>query len=485
MTRINTNLPSMVAAMYMNRNMAALNTALERMASGIRINSAKDDPSGIITTDVLRGELTGIKDAITNTERANNLMATAEGAIANINDLLLDLHAIVYEAANSGTLTQDEIDAKQLQVDNLVSAINQIVRSTSFCGQNLIDGSLGYVIQDVDPKDILGLTVYSAPVGSTSGELVVNVTLQRAAEQAQLIMPHYLVAGDVSMTLTGPKGAQAFQFTAGMTAPEVAVEINRTTEQTGLRAELVDPNDPAQGIRITTVDYGSKARITVAITGGDPDGIVFEDTLGNRAITAEGIDAKASVNGHQIIGRGKMLRYATASMNFELEITDDFNSSSIPAQTDFVIASGGAMFQIGPQIGADQQVSFGIVNMNASNLGWPSIGFLSDVVSGGSKSLVSGNLSDFQAIVEMASKQVASMRSRIGSFQNNTLKMASNSLAQTLENISAARSQILDTDYAEETSAMVRQQVLADATRAAMSMAQQIPQHVLSLLFQD
>jgi flagellin-like hook-associated protein FlgL len=474
----------MIAAMYMNRNMSALNTALERMASGIRINTAKDDPSGNITTDVLRGELTGIKDAITNTERADNLMATAEGAIANISDLLLELQAVVHEAANSGVLTQDEIDAKQLQVDNLVAAINQTVRSTSFCGQNLIDGSLGYVTQNVDPSAVLGLTVFSAPAGSSRGELVVNVTLQRAAEQAAMIMPDYQVAGDVSMTLTGPGGAKTFQFRDGMTAPEVALEINRTTMESGLRAELVDPSDPTQGIRVSTVDYGSKARITVAVTAGNPDAITFQDSLGNRTIAVEGLDARATVNGHQIVGRGKMLHYATASMTFEMEITDAFNRSSKPAQTDFVIASGGAMFQVGPQIGSDQQVSFGIVNMEASNLGWPSVGYLSDVVSGGSKSLQAGNLTEFQAIVERASTQVASMRSRIGSFQNNTLKMASKSLQQTLENIAAARSQILDTDYAAETSAMVRQQVLADATRAAMSMAQQIPQHVLSLLFQ-
>ncbi|MBN2582943.1 MAG: flagellin, partial [Planctomycetes bacterium] len=383
MTRINTNLPSMVAAMYMNRNMAALNTALERMASGLRINSAKDDPAGIITTDVLRGELTGIQDAITNTERADNLMATAEGAIANISDLLLELQQIVYEAANAGTLTQDEVDAKQLQVDNLVASINQIVRSTSFCGQNLIDGSLGYVTQDVDPADVLGLTIYSAPVGATSGELVVNVALQRAAEQAEIYMPDYLVAGDVTVTLTGPEGPGVFQFTSGMTAPEVALEINKTSQETGLRAELADPADPTQGIRITTLNYGSDATISVSVTSGDPDDIPFEDVYGNRAIAAEGVDAEADVNGHRIVGRGKMLHYATASMDFELEITDAFNTSALPAQTDFVIASGGAMFQIGPQIGADQQVSFGIVNMDSSNLGWSSVGFLSDVVSGG------------------------------------------------------------------------------------------------------
>ena len=97
--------------------------------------------------------------------------------------------------------------------------------------------------------------------------------------------------------------------------------------------------------------------------------------------------------------------------------------------------------------------------------------------------LSSGDLTGLVDIIERVSRQVTDVRARIGAFQNNTLRMANNSLQQALENISAARSQILDADYAVETSAMIRQQVLVDAARATMAMAQQIPQHVLALLF--
>ena len=108
MSRIYTNLPSLLSALYMERNMQALNRSLERLATGIQINSARDDPGGIITTDALRGELTGIQSAITNAERANNLMATAEGSIEGISDLLLDIQATIFEVAGDGALTDEE-----------------------------------------------------------------------------------------------------------------------------------------------------------------------------------------------------------------------------------------------------------------------------------------------------------------------------------------------------------------------------------------
>ena len=483
MTRINTNVPSLVAAMYMNRNMRLLNMALERMASGLRINTAMDDPAGIIVTDVLRGELTGIQDAIGNTQRADNLMATAEGAVAGISDLLLELQQIVFEAANTGTLTGEEIDAKQSQIDNLVGAINQVVLSATFGGQNLLDGSLGYNTANVDPSAILGLAIYKAPMGSTAGELLINIQLQTAAKQGVMVFPNATVTGDVTVRLSGPESSQIYHWGAGTTSSQMVTAVNADSVRTGLVAELVDPGDPTQGMRITTIAYGSKARVSVAVTQGDLADLPFEDEYGVTAIMATGIDAEADINGSHIIGDGKVLHYVTASMNFELEITDAWNTGGVPATTDFLITSGGALFQVGPRIGAAQQVSFGIPAMDSTNLGWPSVGYLDEITSGGAKSLSSGNLEGFKNIIDRVSKQVAEVRVRIGSFQNNTLRMANNSLQQALENISAARSQILDTDYAVETSNMIRQQVLVDATRAAMAMAQQIPQNVLSLLF--
>ena len=481
MTRINTNIPSMMGAMYLSRNMDALNVALNRMATGIRINSAKDDPQGVITSDVLRGELTGIKSAISNAERANNLMATAEGSMASINDMLLEIQSIVYEVANDGALTTEEISARQLQVDNLVQAIDQVAGSSSFAGQKLLDGSLAYQTQNVNPSVITDLAIYKAPSGASSGEVPLAITRTAKAEKGTLIFHDLQVADSVSVRLTGPKGSAVLSFAAGTTSTQIKAAVQGVSEQTGLTAELVN-GDPLQGVQIMTADYGSAIAVRAEVTAGDPDDFVLRNASGSITTVDAGADIELSINGSHVVGQGLTAHYASASMDMEIHFNEAWNTAAPPQSTSFEITSGGALFQLGPQIGAEQQDSIGIKAMSSSNLGLSSIGFLSDLVTGGSCCLKTGRTAQMSQIVKECSNQVTSMRARVGSFQNNTLTMSIDSLKQSQENISAARSSIMDTDYAEETAMVTRQEILLEATRSAMAMAHSVPQKVLSLL---
>lgn len=484
MTRINTNIPSMMGALYLSRNMEALNVALNRMATGIRINSAKDDPQGVITSDVLRGELTGIKSAITNAERANNLMATAEGSMASINDMLLEIQSIIYEVANEGALTRDEIEARQLQVDNLVQAIDQVAGSATFAGQKLLDGSLSYQTQNVDPAVITDLAIHKAPVGAASGEVPLAITQTAEAERGTLIFGHSQMAGGVSVRLTGPEGVAVVELEEDMTSTEMVSAIQEVTEQTGLTAELVN-GDPLQGVRIMTVGYGSDVSVRAEITSGNPIFFVLENAAGDVTNTDAGLDIELSINGSHVVGQGLTAHYASASMDMELYFDEGWNNAGPPQSTSFEITSGGALFQLGPEIGAEQQDSIGLKAMGSSNLGLSSLGFLSDLASGGSCSLRTGRAAQMARIVEESSSQVTAVRARVGAFQNNTLTMAIDSLKQSQENISSARSSIVDADYAQETAVVTRQQILLEATRSAMAIAQSVPQQVLSLLLES
>ena len=118
-------------------------------------------------------------------------------------------------------------------------------------------------------------------------------------------------------------------------------------------------------------------------------------------------------------------------------------------------------------------------------MGWPDVGFLSQMVSGGSMSFTNGRIDKIADIVDTAISRLGADRARLGAFQNNNLAMVISTLKQSYESISASRSMVLDADFAEEVATMTRQQVLAEATRAAMAMAQQVPQHVLNLLIQS
>jgi flagellin len=480
MTRINTNMPSLIGAQYLNRNMQILNKVLERLATGRRINSAKDDPSGIIISDVFRGELTGIQGAIANAERANNLLATAETAMGEIGNLLLSIKQAVHEVANSGTLTAEEVAAKQLQIDNYVAAIDKISDNTSYAGLTPINGALSYRTSHVDGAAIAGMAVHKAPVGLVTTVLPMRVEVVEPASRGELIMAQAAITGDVSIELSGPRGKTTLEFKAGTTSQQIALAVNSTADKTGLRAELVDPGNPAAGVRIQTDRHGSRRVVSVTMLSGNASDFPLQDTGGNTAYRAAGRDIRALVNGGTAAGDGLTIRYMSVSMNIELAATEAFNVAG--QLTNFQIDGGGAIFQLGPRIGSDQQDTLGIGSISSSNLGWADVGFLSDIVSGGSMSLTSANIDDIGRIVDTALTRLNSDRARLGSFQNNNLAMVLATLRQSFESISASRSNVLDADYAEEVAAMTRMEVLGEATRAAMAMAQQVPRHVLNLL---
>src|SRR5687767_11465476 len=150
MSRINTNVSSLIAQRVLRKNNDALNTSLERLSTGLKINRGADNPAGLIASENLRAEKVGIQSAISNAERAGNLIGTAEGGLDEISTLLTELQGLVSESANSGGLSQEEIDANQLQVDSILATVNRIAGSTSFQGIKLLDGNYDYTTANVD-----------------------------------------------------------------------------------------------------------------------------------------------------------------------------------------------------------------------------------------------------------------------------------------------------------------------------------------------
>src|SRR5688500_11063964 len=126
MSRINTNVSSLIAQRVLRRNNDSLSLSLERLSTGLRINRGADNPAGLIASENLRAERAGISQAIDNAERASNIIGTAEGGLSEVSSLLNELQQLVNEAANTGGLTPTELEANQLQVDQILSTINRL-----------------------------------------------------------------------------------------------------------------------------------------------------------------------------------------------------------------------------------------------------------------------------------------------------------------------------------------------------------------------
>src|SRR4029434_8095455 len=142
MARINTNVASLTAQRGLSRTQKQLNSTLQRLSSGLRINRGADDPAGLIASEGLRSEISGITQAIDNSQRASNVIATTERALGEVASLLLNIKDLIVEAANSGALSPDEVRANQLQVDSAVESITRISNTTTFPGLHFLNEGL-------------------------------------------------------------------------------------------------------------------------------------------------------------------------------------------------------------------------------------------------------------------------------------------------------------------------------------------------------
>jgi flagellin len=276
MTRINTNVSSLVAQKSLAKSNDELQTALNRLSTGLRINSGKDDPAGLIASEVLRSDIVSVQRAVTNSERANQLIATADSALGQVSSLLNDIRGLVSEAANTGALSDDQIAANQLQIDSSLEAIDRISQTTSFQGRRLLDGSLGFVSTDAgnfstNATGTIGGTVGAAASGSFAGLVTLSATATGSTGNADVV----IVSANAATSASYTNGTLTVTRSATATATDIATAI--TAEGT---------------FSATASSAGTVAAATYtgATTGGtDNNQIVLSATSGGSAFNGANV----------------------------------------------------------------------------------------------------------------------------------------------------------------------------------------------------
>jgi flagellin len=474
MSVINTNVASLIAQNALSASQGQLNTALQRLSTGLKINSGADDPAGLIASQNLQSEMNGLQQAVNNSAQATNVISTADGALTEVSSLLNDINGLVVESANSGALSPDEIQANQLQVDSDVQSITRISSTTNFAGLNLIDGSLGYITSGVNTSAIGALEIAQANLG-TKSTMPVDVKIVNSAKVADLQFRGSAVAKSITLDISGNAGVQTLSFVSGTTASAIAFAVNRISDSTGVTANLINSANANSGINFLSAGYGSTSFVSVEAQTGTFD---TTDTTGASKARATGADTIATINGALTVGNGLDLQLNTSTLDLDMTLNPDYHQTS----TSFTITGGGALFQLGSQVNSQQQVSIGIGSVAASALGNNTVGFLNDIQTGGSASLVDGNAEQASQILNVAIQQVAELQGRLGAFEKNTLETNANSLQVTLENVTASESTIEDANFASETSNLTRAQVLVQAGTSVLATANNTPQNVLTLL---
>ncbi|KAF0241773.1 MAG: hypothetical protein FD180_4271 [Planctomycetota bacterium] len=475
--RINTNLAAIRALKNLRQTDQAQQTSLERLSTGLRINRASDDPSGLVISEQLRGQISGLKQAAENTQNATNMIGTADAALQQVSDLLNDIRQSAIFALNTGASSPDQVAAEQASVDQAIAAINRIAQTTRFGDGALLNGTRGYDITassaGINDLDLRRLNF--AP-GATSR--TVAIAYSTVAERATFAGIGAAGAAGATLRVTGAKGSQEIVLAPAATAAEVAAAINSVAEQTGVFVT---------GAAAFSEEFGLSQFINLELLTGTVAGLAAGSN------TDTGVDGIASVDGVAFTGDGRFFSIHVAATDFDFA----FDPAAVAGAFSFTAAASGVTFQVNETGSPNDRINLGIRDISASRLGFEIIpdelgtaaggtpvtqgGFLSSLVTGGTNDLTS-NPANALRVIEAAVNQVTGLRGFLGAIQSFNLEPNLNNLEVSIENITAAESSIRDLDFAAETAEFTRTQVLFQAGISVLGSANLIPQTVLTLL---
>lgn len=511
MARINTNVPSMIAQFNLGRSNEDLELRLQRLATGLRINRGGDDPAGLIISERIGTEIAGVEQAIKNGERASSVIATSEAALAEVNDLLNSIKALIVESANTGGNSKEERDANQLSIDSAIRSITRISNTASFGGLNLLDGGLDYITSGINSTAISKAQIFGASfIGTTQLQVEVDV-LTSAQKGALYLQPDIgplsgtSFKSSVTFQITGNRGVQEFDFASGQSLANIVAAINSRTSLTGVTAEYVNGNANS-GVVFKSEFYGSNSFVSVERVNSDtqtqpdpallryeanapvPTTVVFADMV--TANRDAGKDVQALINGALANGDGLVVSTNSPVLSSRITLAEAFATDPGAANETFDIIGGGSMFQLGPEVSAIQQENIGIKSVAASKLGGVlvdgTVQFLASLQAGGindiETSLQRNDFSTASRILEEAIDEITILRGRLGAFERNVLDTNKRSLQSAIENLSASRAMIRDADFAFETSSLTRAQILQSSGTTVLALANAQAQSVLQLL---
>jgi flagellin len=511
MGRINTNVQSLIAQRVLSQNSLSLNTSLERLSTGLKINRGKDDPAGLIASQNLAADQAGLNQAVNNAQRTDQVANIAEGGLQEVSGLLTDLQGLLTASASKAGLSKEEKDANQLQIDSILQTIDRVASATNFQGIKLLNGNFDFKTSGV----AAGVSDFKVNGAKFSGSsLNVDVQVTTSAQQAGV----FLSAGGSNIDLntgsslvfevTGSKGSRELTFSSGTSIATIASTINSFSDVTGVKATT-----SGTGVKLFSNDFGSDEFVTVKVikdaginltANGDAatptrgiynlQGADFNTanttiastfTNATNGVTDKGQNIAATVNGIAATTHGKTATINTDFLNTEVTL------NTATAQTlggvgggngAFTITGGGADFMLAGNVDISGRVSLGVQDVAARKLGNSDLGFLSSLASGQANNIVDGNVDEAQKVVSESIKQVSGLRGRLGAFQKNTVGATIRSLNVQVENTAAAESVIRDADFAAETAQLTRSQILVSASTNVLQMSNSQPQSVLQLL---
>ena len=326
MSRINTNVPSLLAQRVLGYQNKGLVGSLERLSTGLRINRGGDDPAGLIASENLRSEKAAIGSAINNAQRAEQVVNVAEGGLQEVNNLLLNLQSLVGATANDAGVSAEEKQANQLQIDSILQTIDRLANATSFQGTKLLNGNFDYTTSNV-AATVSDVTVNSARLNNAQGSFI-NVTVD-VLTSAQTAAVYLSTAanlangnnGSITFEITGGKGVQQFTFASGTSQANIINAINTFKDAIGVSA--IQNATTAARVQINSTGFGSQEFVRVKTLEGTANNLLAGTAAGATSaadLKDHGQDAVVLINGNQATTNGLTARVSTDGFDVSIAI---------------------------------------------------------------------------------------------------------------------------------------------------------------------
>jgi flagellin len=492
---INTNTASLNAQRNLTTSQSSLATSLQRLSSGLRINSAKDDAAGLAIAERFTSQIKGLNQAARNANDGISLAQTAEGGLGTAGDLLQRMRELAVQSAN-GTNSSSDRASLQQEVSQLQAELNRVASTTQFNGQNVLDGSMSGTQFQVGANANQTINVGIASAKATDignyGLKTANGAGTSSAATAAAAGPANNNVAAQNLTIAGNGTTSTVAVAVGDSANKIASSINAKTATTGVAATAQTQATLSNLATAGTLTFnlsGNGASVAIGATVSSTSDLSPLAAAINQQAASTGISA--TVNAGTIT--------LTSKDGYDIKISDFANSAGaggtidMRGQDPFTNANSGAVATLGAAAGTDSSTVGGQIKFSGSSgytvttdtantlftAATPQASTLS-AVSTIDISTVSG-ANDALSTIDAALSSINSSRAQLGAIQNRFASTISN-LQTTSENLSSARSRIQDADFASETANLTRGQILQQAGTAMLAQANSLPNGVLALL---
>jgi len=469
---VNTNIASITTQGNLTKASNAQTTSMQRLSSGLRINSAKDDAAGLQIANRLTSQINGLGQAVKNANDGISIAQTAEGAMQASTDILQKMRTLALSSA-TGSLSADDRKSNNDEYQALTAELNRISTTTTFGGQKLLDGSYGTKAIQVgaNANETINLSLDNVAASNIGSQQIKSTAIAPSATG--------LTAG--SMTVTGNGESKTVTYAAGASAKTIAADLNGSiggltaTASTEVKLD-VSAATPAN-FKLAVGSSGTVDFVGVTDLASLADQLKSNAAKLGISVNYDEVNKSLSVKSDT----GENLSFSGADANAQTNIMigakDGSGNFATPA------ALGAAAIVVNGQISLDSAKGY---SLSDAGTGVTAL-FGSATVSSAKTTIAETDVTDATnaqnalAVIDKAISSIDSVRSGLGATQNR-LQTTVDNLQNIQKNSTAARSTVQDVDFASETAELTKQQTLQQASTAILSQANQLPSSVLKLL---